>query len=71
MKTLGQINVEVVERKDSPGDWGVEAIDFDGDGECFMAIFSGPQARERAIDYASWKFPKSTEKFNRRREETG
>jgi len=53
---INTLKAEVVERKDSPEDWGVEAINDDGDGEVFMAIFSGPQARERALEYKSWKF---------------
>jgi len=36
---------EISERKNAPGEWGVERIG--GDGEVYMAIFSGPEARER------------------------
>ena len=49
------MQVEVVERQDSPGSWGVEAINVDGDGEIYMAIFSGPDAKERAHEYAEMK----------------
>ncbi|HTR60379.1 MAG TPA: hypothetical protein VMH37_01680 [Candidatus Binataceae bacterium] len=35
------------------GEWRVEA--FDDDGRCFVAIFSGPEARQRAEEYARWK----------------
>jgi hypothetical protein len=50
------LKAEVVERKDSPGSWGVEAIDSAGDGAIYMAIFSGPEAKERAMEYARSKF---------------
>lgn len=38
-----------------PYDWRVEAINFAGEGECYVAIFSGPLAEERAREYAAWK----------------
>jgi hypothetical protein len=38
------------EDRQSRGDWRVEWID--DDGGCEVAIFSGPNARERAIRYA-------------------
>lgn len=34
--------------------WRVEYISSTS-GECFVTIFSGPEARERAEDYAKWK----------------
>ena len=46
---------EVVERRDAPGCWGVEAIDAAGDGQIYMALFSGPDARDLAIEYAMAK----------------
>jgi hypothetical protein len=46
--------VEVVERKDMPGAWTVEAIDRDGGIE--QAIFAGPQSRERADAYARFQY---------------
>ena len=51
------MNYEISERKDFPGNWGVEAINYDGDGEIYMAIFSGPEAKERAEEYARLKNP--------------
>jgi hypothetical protein len=38
-----------------PGDWRVEAFDPEHEGECYLAIFSGPDARQRAEEYAAWK----------------
>ncbi len=50
------MDVEVVERNDSPGSWSVEAIETDQDGAVFQAIFVGPQAKERAEEYAAFKY---------------
>ena len=36
-------------------EWRVEAINFNAEGECYIVIFSGPNARERAEEYAEWK----------------
>jgi hypothetical protein len=49
------LSYEVVESRDNPGEWRAEAIDFAGDGECFIAIFTGPLAMDRAREYAAWK----------------
>ena len=38
----------------SIGCWRVEAIDIEGDGECYLADFHGPLAYERAMAYAAW-----------------
>jgi hypothetical protein len=47
---------EVSERKGGDaGSWGVEAIDFEGDGDCFVTVFYGPEAEKRAQEYADWK----------------
>jgi hypothetical protein len=55
---MEQINLEaeIVERKDTPNAWGVEAIDYNNDGAIYMAVFSGPDAKERALEYARSKF---------------
>jgi hypothetical protein len=36
-------------------EWRVEAIDHEGEGECYVATFSGPLAKQRAEEYADWK----------------
>ena len=41
---------KVFEDRQWPGDWRVERIDDDGGIE--VVIFSGPNARERALRYA-------------------
>lgn len=42
-----------VQDKLNPYDWRVEA--FGSDGECFVTIFSGPDAETRSKEYATWK----------------
>lgn len=48
---------EVRQSKGLQDDWRVEAITDppEGDGEIFVAIFSGPRAEQRAREYAAWK----------------
>jgi hypothetical protein len=53
--TQTKLEYEVIEDRKYPGDWRVEAINRDGDGEVFVAIFSGPNADARAAEYAAWK----------------
>lgn len=38
-----------------PDEWFVEATDEESVGEVYVALFSGPGARERAKEYAAWK----------------
>jgi hypothetical protein len=45
---------EVFESHDTAGEWRVEAIAHHSEGECFVVIFSGPFAEERARDYCEW-----------------
>ena len=44
----------VFEDRRSRGDWRVEKFDDDGGGE--VAIFGGANARERAVQYAGWRY---------------
>lgn len=53
------LEVAVVERNDEPGVWTVEAIDMAGDGNIYQAFFRGPEARERAQEYARFKYGRS------------
>lgn len=46
------IEAGVVEVRDAPGEWLVEAIDYGSEGEIYRAVFSGPMAEQRARDYA-------------------
>ena len=54
MKT---IEYEAVRSRDAVDDdeWRVEGIDHENEGLCYVAIFSGPQAKERAGEYAAFK----------------
>lgn len=46
---------EVIQSNRDPGEWRVEAIDYESDGQIYVAIFTGPDARQRAHEYAEWK----------------
>lgn len=46
--------VAVEERTNQPGAWTVEAIG--NDGEIYQAIFLGPEAEERAYEYARLRY---------------
>ncbi len=50
------LSAEVVARPETFGTWGVEAINDVGDGEIYMAVFSGPDARALAEEYARAKY---------------
>jgi hypothetical protein len=45
---------KVFEDRKSPGDWRVEK--FYDDGAAEVAIFGGPNAQQRAIEYADWRY---------------
>lgn len=49
------MDYEVVVSQDVPDSWVVEAINYEGDGEIYSALFSGPDAEIRAREYAAWK----------------
>ncbi len=49
------LTYEVAEDKLCPGDWRAEASDYDSEGECYVVIFAGPKAEERAREYADFK----------------
>jgi hypothetical protein len=42
--------ITVFEDRANEGDWRVEY--FDDDGGCYVTIFAGPKAEQRALDYA-------------------
>lgn len=46
---------EVVEDRLHPGDYRAEAINYEGEGEAYIAIFIGPDACLRAEEYVGWK----------------
>ncbi len=46
---------EAMADQKNSGEWRVEAIDFNNEGQVYVAIFSGPNAEKRAEEYAIWK----------------
>jgi hypothetical protein len=48
------LKYEVVEAKGFPGQWNVEAIDCDRDGQIYVAMFTGPDSHRRAVEYGNW-----------------
>jgi hypothetical protein len=51
-----QFPAEIVKDATIPNAWRVEKLDSDQDGGVDVTIFSGPSARERATEYAAWKY---------------
>ena len=47
------LRYEIAESRGYPGEWRAEAIG--SDREVYVVIFSGPDAKERAAEYAEWK----------------
>lgn len=47
---------EILESKQFPGEWVVEAINEDekGDGEIYLTVFSYARAEQRARAYLNW-----------------
>lgn len=43
---------EVVRERLYPDVWRVESVG--SDGECYVTIFSGPDAEGRAVTYCNW-----------------
>ena len=56
------LRYELVQCEGSVNVWRVEAIDEENEGVIYMALFSGPDARAKAQEYAAWK---SARKGNR------
>jgi len=46
---------EVRESEEKRGDFLAFAVDNKSHGEEYIALFSGPKARERAEEYVAWK----------------
>jgi hypothetical protein len=46
---------EIKESEDRSGEYLAVAINEDSGGEVFSALFSGPEAKKRAEEYAAWK----------------
>ena len=46
---------DIFKSEDGSGNWVVQAMDFDGDGEIYTVIFSDFDAKARAREYYNWK----------------
>jgi hypothetical protein len=46
---------EVVKGRRCPDTWIAEAINHDGDGEIYTAVFVGQKSKQLADEYAAWK----------------
>jgi len=57
-----RIEAEIALRSTTPPTWSVEAVNTDGEGGVDVTNFSGPRARERAVEYAVWKYGSYTER---------
>jgi hypothetical protein len=53
--TATNLEYEVASDKNQMGTWRVEATDHEGDGDVYVACFSGPKAEECAREYAAFK----------------
>ncbi len=49
-----ELQYEAFQDKQSPSDWRVESTDIKS-GDVFVTVFAGPDARERAEEYAQFK----------------
>lgn len=47
--------IEVAPVHGEPQNWTVYAVE-EGEGRIFVAIFAGPEAKERAEEYATFKY---------------
>ena len=57
--TPDDLRAKVFEDRERPGDWRVEKMDEDG-GYDVVKVFTGPDAREKAIRYAEREFGELT-----------
>jgi hypothetical protein len=46
---------EFIKDRDFTSDWRVEAFNDAAEGQCYVAIFTGPESEARAREYADWK----------------
>lgn len=53
--TKSLVEYEVVASQGVPNEYRVEGIDYDREGSVYVTIFSGPDAKQRAEEYALFK----------------
>ena len=58
-KVKTTVEYEIAKSRNVPGEYVVEGIDYENDGQIYGALFNGPQAKERAEEYARFKNAKS------------
>jgi hypothetical protein len=46
---------DIFKSEDGSGNWVVQAMNFDGDGEIYTVTFSDSDAKARAREYYNWK----------------
>jgi hypothetical protein len=51
----GSLSFEVVESRQTPGEWRVESFNYDDGGEATVVTFSGYLAEQLAKEYVEWK----------------
>ena len=54
-KTKTKVEYEVAQSQGARDEWRVEGIDHESEGEIYVAIFSGPLAKDRAYEYVAFK----------------
>ncbi len=54
-KVKTTVKYEVAKSRDVRDEYVVEGIDYENDGQIYGALFNGPQAKERAEEYARFK----------------
>jgi hypothetical protein len=53
--TRTAVEYEVVQSRGVLDEYRVEGIDYDHEGQVYVTLFSGPNAKERAEVYATFK----------------
>ena len=61
---------EISKSKGYSDEWRVETINVEEDGECYVTLFCGALAQERAQEYIAWKTGKLTKKRGSQRTST-
>lgn len=54
--TRSDLIAEIVRHDTTPKSWAVEAVAMSDDGAIELTIFSGPDAKRRAVEYAVAKY---------------
>lgn len=49
------VNIDTTPSREDRSEWRVEEIYEERDGEVMVTLFSGPEAAQRALNYATWR----------------